>query len=489
MIHKEVFQKEILTFFPREFLITAAIAPLREENGSIVIFGAKESEGSAVEAGLALKKSIKFIEADELEVRRFVSEHYGLETSRQEAIDEFGDRIDNIKSLEEQANDAPLVRLVSDILMNACRKRASDIHIEPHEDATVIRFRIDGVLAETDRLPLALNTAIVSRIKILSRLDIAQTRLPQDGRVALNVGGRELDLRVSTIPTPHGERVVLRLLDRSSVRFGMEELGLDGALLSKWKDTIFQPHGIVLVTGPTGSGKTTTLYAAIETLRSGKVNILTVEDPVEYQLDGIGQIQVNPKINLTFAAGLRSILRQDPDIIMVGEIRDDETALIAVQSALTGHLVLSTLHTNDSASASPRLLDMNIEPYLLASTLRGVLAQRLVRRLCQNCMLESKPNEIEIASLGLMNGEKIFRAKGCDKCDGSGYHGRIGIFEFMATSDKIRELILNRRPSSEIFESAYQSGMKSMKDDGVGKIRAGLTSPEEVIRVTEAPVV
>ncbi len=486
VIPRDRLQPGILSSFPREFLMTCALAPLGEEEGRIVVYGPKSSEGAARDIGLVRGRPVTFVEADAKDVRRFLSEHYDTGSSRQEAIEELEQSPADVRELEELANDAPVVRLVTAVLAKASERRASDVHIEPYEDETVIRFRIDGVLVEHDRLPRGLHPAVVSRIKILSRLDIAQTRHPQDGRVALPMAGRELDLRVSVIPTPHGERVVLRILDRGAVRLGLPDLGLEGRLLDSWKQVIAHPHGIVLVTGPTGSGKTTTLYAAVEILRSGRVNILTVEDPVEYQIEGIGQMQVNPRINLTFAAGLRSILRQDPDIIMVGEIRDDETALIAVQAALTGHLVLSTLHTNDAASAAPRLMDMNIEPYLLASTLRGVLGQRLVRRLCPDCRHRRAATPVEAMALGLPAGAEVFEPAGCPRCEGTGYRGRTGIFELLILDEKIRDLILARRPSSEILEAARRAGMRTLKEDGREKALSGLTSADEVIRTTEA---
>jgi general secretion pathway protein E len=486
VIHHERFDPAILTAFPREFLLASAVAPLREEEGTIVVCGGPESRGAAEEIGMLRGKAVHFLEEEAREVRRFVTEKYDTGSSRQEAIDEIEVDARDIRRLEELANDAPVVRFVAQVLQNAAERSASDVHVEPCEEESIIRFRIDGVLLEHDRVPRGLHAAVVSRIKILARLDIAETRRPQDGRITIGVGAREIDLRVSTVPTPSGERVVLRLLDRTSVRYGLEDLGLSGDALAAWTDLLRTPHGILLVTGPTGSGKTTTLYAAVQTLHSGRVNILTVEDPVEYRIDGIGQIQVNPRINLTFAAGLRSILRQDPDIIMVGEIRDGETAVIAVQAALTGHLVLSTLHTNDSATAAPRLVDMGVEPYLLASTIRGVLAQRLVRRLCPSCRRERRATHVEAAALGIPVDASVFEPVGCPACSGLGYRGRTGLFELLVISDEIRDLILARRPSSDILAAAHRRGLRTIREDGRIKALEGVSSPDEVIRVTEA---
>ncbi|MEK8023264.1 MAG: ATPase, T2SS/T4P/T4SS family [Candidatus Hydrogenedentota bacterium] len=486
MIHRERFDPRVLTSWPKEFLLTYAIAPLRDEDGKVIVFGSSDARAAAMEIGMLLDRDVSFVEAEAKDVRRFVMEKYDTGSGRQDAIEELERDGADVRELEELANDAPVVRLVGSFLQKAAEKRASDVHIEPYEDESVIRFRIDGVLSEQDRLPRGLHPGVVSRIKILGRLDIAQTRLPQDGRIALAMGGREIDLRVSTIPTPLGERVVLRLLDRSSVRYGMTDLGLDGETLTRWQELLGQPHGIILVTGPTGSGKTTSLYAALETLKSGRVNILTVEDPVEYQLQGIGQVQVNPRINLTFASGLRSLLRQDPDIIMVGEIRDSETAVIAVQAALTGHLVLSTLHTNDAASAPPRLQDMGIESYLLSSTMRGVMGQRLVRKLCMNCRQPVQVDRSDARALDLPEDTHVYRAAGCETCEGVGFKGRLGLFELMLVDDDVKDMILARRASGEILRAARKKGMKTIKEDGRDKVLRGLTTPSEIIRVTDA---
>ena len=484
-IHQQSFDPDLLTAWPREFLESHAVAPLRRTEGRVTVFGAESGYGAALEIGMLLGCEVDFVAGEGKEVRRFIAEKYDQGSSKQEAIAEL-DEPSSVKELEELANDAPVVRLVNHVLQQAVERRASDVHIEAYEDETLIRLRIDGVLLEYDRLPRGLHPGLVSRIKILARLDIAQTRLPQDGRIAISVAGREIDLRVSTIPTPLGERAVLRILDRSSVRFGLMELGMVQHDLDKWKEVIASPHGIILVTGPTGSGKTTTLYAAMGTLNTGRVNILTVEDPVEYLLKGVGQIQVNPRINLTFASGLRSILRQDPDVIMVGEIRDGETAKIAVQASLTGHLVLSTLHTNDAASASPRLMDMGVEPYLIGSTLRAVLAQRLVRVLCPACRQPAPIDHADAAALDIPADATVYRAVGCAQCDGLGFKGRTGIFELLPVEGEVRELIINGQSALHIGRAAREAGMRSMRDDSREKVLAGITTADEVMRATEA---
>jgi general secretion pathway protein E len=388
--------------------------------------------------------------------------------------------------LLEAEDAAPIIRLVNSLIFQAAKDGASDIHIEPFERASSIRFRIDGVMSEVLAPPRRLQAPIVSRIKVMARMNIAEKRLPQDGGIRTRVAGRELDIRVSTVPTAFGERVVLRLLDRSATLLGLEESGIAGDNLTALRRLIHQSHGIVLVTGPTGSGKTTTLYAALSEINSADKNIITIEDPVEYQLRGIGQIQVNPKIELSFASGLRSVLRQDPDVIMVGEIRDAETARIAVQAALTGHLVFSTLHTNDSFSAITRLLDMGIEPFLVSSSVIGIVAQRLVRRLCPHCSLPADPRDPTMAELGLTTRLESARlpGPGCEACRNSGYRGRLAIAEILLIDDDLRAGIMERTDAATLASRATARGMKTMREDGATKVRAGLTSAAEVLRVT-----
>ena len=366
-----------------------------------------------------------------------------------------------VEDLLETADDAPIIRMLNALLTQAARDGASDIHIEPYERHSSVRFRVDGSLREVVQPNRALHAALISRLKIMADLDISEKRLPQDGRISLRLGTRAIDVRVSTLPSAHGERAVLRLLDKSESKISLEAVGMQGDTLHRFTDLIAQPHGIVLVTGPTGSGKTTTLYAALSRLDATRNNIMTVEDPIEYELPGVGQTQVNSKIDLTFAKALRAILRQDPDIIMIGEIRDFETAQIAIQASLTGHLVLATLHTNDAASAVTRLTDMGVEPFLLSSSLLGVLAQRLVRKVCTHC-----------------------GGKGCEACGQTGYSGRTGVFELLVTNDAIRAQIHNQASEAEIRAAALADGMTLMRDDGERLIAAGITSREEVVRVT-----
>jgi len=417
----------------------------------------------------------------------------------QEVIEEIaetadGDLASNLEpqDLIDTSDEAPIIRFVNSLITKAYKERASDIHIEPFERSLVIRYRIDGILYEVLHPPLKAHAGIVSRIKIMAHLNIAEKRLPQDGRFRVRVAGRDIDIRVSSLPTAFGERVVLRLLDKSSGVLSLEDLGMAGAMLEQVNTMIGKSHGIFLVTGPTGSGKTTTLYAALTRLNDREKNIITVEDPIEYQLTGVGQIQVNAKIDLTFANGLRSILRQDPDIIMVGEIRDGETAEIAVQSALTGHMVFSTLHTNDAAGALTRLVEMGIEPFLAASCIVGVLAQRLVRRLCPHC---KEPVEVPAELLVGLRAEGLlgetgnfFEGRGCDRCLGTGYRGRTGIYELLRIDDSIRELLLQNRDAAGIKAAAVRMGMQPLRTAGIAKALSGEISLAEVLRVTQEEV-
>ncbi|HEY1611224.1 MAG TPA: type II secretion system ATPase GspE, partial [Paraburkholderia sp.] len=378
-----------------------------------------------------------------------------------------------VEDLLESEDDAPIIRMINALLTQAAREGASDIHIEPFENACVVRFRVDGTLRDVVRPKKALHGALISRIKIMAQLDIAEKRLPQDGRITLRVGGRPVDVRVSTLPTGHGERAVLRLLEKDAQRLNLERLGMAADTLAQFDRLIGRPHGIVLVTGPTGSGKTTTLYASMSRLETATTNIMTVEDPIEYDLSGIGQTQVNERIGMTFSRALRSILRQDPDIIMIGEIRDLETAQIAVQASLTGHLVLATLHTNDAASAVTRLTDMGVEPYLLASSLLGVLAQRLVRCLCPVC----KQARVE-------EGRTTWHPVGCEKCGQSGYAGRRGVYELLAIDESISALIHRNASDADILATGRAAGMRTLREDANRWLESGVTSVEEVMRVT-----
>ena len=396
---------------------------------------------------------------------------------------------EDIERLKDLASEAPVIRMVNLLISRAVEMRASDIHIEPFERKLKVRYRIDGVLREVDAPPTRLRAAVISRVKLMAKLNIAEMRLPQDGRIRLVIRGKEIDLRVSTVPSMHGESVVLRVLDKGSVALDFPTLGFEKQVLKSYLDLLDRPHGILLVTGPTGSGKTTTLYTSLLRLNTGERKILTVEDPIEYQLEGINQVQVKPQIGLGFANVLRSFLRQDPDVIMIGEIRDLETAEIAVQAALTGHKVLSTLHANDAATTITRLLDMGVEDYLLTSTVNGVVAQRLVRTLCGDCREPRPvlPEMVEQLQLGRVTGSDpitLYQATGCEHCNGSGYLGRTGLLELLVLSDPIRRLILRRAEAHEIKQAAVEAGMRTMYQDGVYKILAGTTTLEEVLRVT-----
>ena len=436
--------------------------------------------------------------ATESEIKKALNEHYGAKGSMEDLIKtidekklgiEAGKEID-AKKLQGIVEEPVVIKLVNLIIMQAIKEGASDIHIEPEEEVLKTRFRVDGMLHEISSPPKHLQSAIISRIKIMANLNIAERRTPQDGRFTVNLEGKQIDVRVSCVPTIYGENVVLRLLDVSTALLGLEQLGFSKEVLDKYNKLITRPHGIILVTGPTGSGKTTTLYASLAKINTVEKNIITIEDPVEYKLAGIRQIQINPKVDLTFSNGLRSILRQDPNIIMVGEMRDFQTAEIAIQAALTGHLVFSTLHTNDASGAVTRLIDMGVEPFLVSSSVIGVLAQRLVRTICKDCKEEYVPTEEELKDIGLLDEPrttniKFYKGKGCAKCMNTGYKGRIGIFELMIPDENIHNLIISKAPTEEIRKKAVASGMVVLKKDGIEKVKLGLTTVEEIVRVTE----
>ncbi len=390
--------------------------------------------------------------------------------------------------LEKEAGESPVIRYVNYIIQTAVKEGASDIHIEPADKKLKVRFRIDGELYEMMNPPASMAAAITSRLKIMANLDISERRLPQDGRIRCTVQGRKLDLRLSTLPNGHGEKVVMRILDTKSINVQLEDLGFDETTYQVWKHQIDMPHGILLVTGPTGSGKTTTLYSSLRQVDKVSMNVCTVEDPVEYHLDGITQTQTHDKIGMTFAAALRALLRQDPDVIMVGEIRDHETAHIAVQAALTGHLVLSTLHTNDAPSSITRLVNIGLEPFLVGAAINGVLAQRLVRRLCAHCKQQARPSEerAEYLQMQGMDPDGVFIAKGCDRCRNSGYSGRVGIYELLTVDDQLRDVIARNPNVAEFRRMCIERGMVTLREDGMRKVAKGLTTVEEVLRVTEA---
>ena len=438
------------------------------------------------EVHLKTRCDVKAVLASESSIRQAIDQHYGSTG----AMEEVAQAIKAAQRPQQEAaaaDEAPIIRLVNQLVLQAVKERASDIHLEPGEETLRTRFRIDGLLHEVQGPPLSLHAAVVSRVKVLAKLDIAEKRKPQDGRFQLAMEGREIDLRVSTVPTQLGEKVVMRLLDRAGMRFSLEQLGLEKRLRAQVERLFRLPHGILLVTGPTGSGKTTTLYAALNLINSMEKNIITIEDPVEYRLSGVNQVPINPKAEVTFASALRAFLRQDPDVIMVGEIRDRETAEIAIQAALTGHLVFSTLHTNDAPSSLTRLIDMGVESFLIASSVAGVLAQRLVRVICPKCKESYRPPASLASELeGQLTGElRFFRGNGCASCKQSGYTGRIGIFELLPMTDAIKALVGSKAPAHAIRAAARQAGMRTLREDGLAKALAGVTTLEEVLRVTQ----
>ncbi|MBK5264997.1 MAG: Flp pilus assembly complex ATPase component TadA [Alphaproteobacteria bacterium] len=450
---------------------------------------------------LAQSFDVEFV--DTVTFDKYLSQRYAMDGTAaavagsmhvgEDELDLLATDLPTADDLLDSADDAPAIRLINGIIAEAARQGVSDIHIEPYETGLVVRMRVDGVLRETLRMPPHVAPVVVSRIKVMARLDIAERRVPQDGRIGLTLGGKLLDVRVSTLPSRAGERVVLRILDKDNAGIDLDILGMTGIADRVFRDALSEPNGIILVTGPTGSGKTTTLYAGLRQLNDGTRNILTVEDPVEYAIDGVGQTQVNPKVGLTFAAGLRAILRQDPDVVMVGEIRDRETAEIAVQASLTGHLVLSTVHTNDAVGAITRMRDMKVEPFLLASTLRAVIAQRLVRRLCQHCREPVQADKSVSARLGFDLGTVVYRAHGCEQCNGTGYKGRIGVFEAVRIDDTIRRLINDGGDESIIARHVFLNA-PNLGSAARALVRDGQTTAEEAIRISrreevaEAPV-
>lgn len=449
---------------------------------------------------LATQLEIHVLAGRENEILEAIERSYGVGATSMEKIIEDTETVpeyqeedeENVDHLRDMASEGPVIRLVNLVITRAIELRASDIHFEPFEEQFRVRYRIDGVLHDVESPPKRLQAAVVSRVKIMAKLNIAERRLPQDGRIMLRVKGKEIDFRVSSIPTIHGESIVLRILDKSSIVLDIEKLGFPEDTMDGFQDLIQRPHGIILVTGPTGSGKTTTLYCALEKINSPEKKIITVEDPVEYQLRGINQIQVKPSIGLTFANSLRSIVRQDPDVILIGEIRDAETAEIAIHSALTGHLVLTTLHTNDAPSAITRLIDMGTEDYLLSSTVIGILAQRLVRVACPYCRETYSPSPAVLKEMKLnssdLAGLKISEVKGCEKCSNTGYWGRTGIYEFLKMTDDVQKLILGKKDSNIIKEAARKNGLRTLREDGWLKVKQGITTISEVLRVTQEEV-
>ena len=492
--------QDLLLKIPLKIASKFKVIPVKEENGHILVAVTDPYDIQMLdELSLILGKKVKPLLTAEDEILGYIKRYYGVGAdtvarmvaeSGSAAVEKNGE----FKEIEEiddaaMAQDTSIIQFVNQIFVEALKERATDIHLEPQQKGLKIRFRVDGNLRDVP-IPPALKYfrgAIVSRIKIMAEMNIAERRLPQDGRIEMKSGGKHIDCRVSTIPTLYGEGVVLRILDKTSVRYGLKELGMLPDTLVKFEKLIERPYGIILVTGPTGSGKTTTLYSALSKINSPERKIMTVEEPVEYSVDGINQIPVNNKIGLTFAKGLRHILRHDPDIIMVGEIRDLETAEIAIRASLTGHLVFATLHTNDAAGAATRLIDMGIEPYLVASSVVGILAQRLIRVIDEKCKTEYQPDKEYLKDLhfNLVNGEKFYKGKGCDNCLNTGYYGRSGIYELLVMNEALKKIIMDRAMTSEIKAAAIANGMRTLREDGWEKVKRGVTTIDEIIKVTQ----
>ncbi|MDO8445487.1 MAG: type II secretion system ATPase GspE [Deltaproteobacteria bacterium] len=491
--------RSLIKNLPFSYAKRYSLLPVRKEDGTIVVASSKPEDFQPIDdLRVLLNSPVKVIFMEEKVLLDLINRvyHEAANVDAGTMVIEELQELEETKDLLESADEAPVVRMVNSLLSKGLQKRASDIHFEPFERDARVRFRVDGILHEIQSIQKGIYPSVVSRVKVIAGMNVAEKRLPQDGGIRVRIAGKDVDIRASTIPTSFGERVVLRLLDRERVLIGLEDLGLSPEMLKGYERQIGRPHGILLITGPTGSGKTTSLYASLASIKSEEKNILTVEDPIEYQLKGIGQMQINPKVGLTFAKGLRHILRQDPDIIMVGEIRDRETAEMAIQAALTGHLVLSTLHTNDSAGAITRLVDMSIEPFLVSSSLIGVMAQRLVRVLCPRCKEAYQPTEDELALIGItppspplikggIGGGVFYRKTGCEECLGTGYIGRKGIYELLDVDDDIRKVILQGGDSRSVRTEADRKGMKRMISDGADKVLQGVTSIEEVLRVTQ----
>lgn len=488
---------------PINFAKQARVLPLQLEGESVVLVVGDPLDTAALDhARMLLRRNVSIrlavgstiVDAINSVYDRAINEAEQLvDEMEAQDLDSVAQDLEEPQDLLEGTDDeAPVIRLINSLLFRAAKERASDIHIEPMERELVVRFRIDGVLQEIIKPPKKFQNSLLSRVKIMAELNIAEKRLPQDGRIRIKLAGRDIDIRVSCIPTTNGERIVMRLLDKNATLLDLAEIGMSVKTLASIDQVIRRPHGIILVTGPTGSGKTTTLYGALSRINTPDLNILTVEDPVEYQLKGIGQMAISPKIGLTFAAGLRSFLRQDPDVIMVGEIRDKETAEIAIQASLTGHLVFSTVHTNDSAGAVTRLVDMGVEPFLVASSLTAILAQRLVRRVCPECREAYEPTDEELREVGLSRAHmaeagitRVYRAQGCPSCNRLGYRGRTGIYEFLPVDDDIRQLVLKNVDSSTIKRKATEHGMRTLIDDGARKVLLGETTIAEVLSITQ----
>lgn len=501
-IDTEEVDRRLLERIPIGFAKKFELLPIKRDNGHVVVATSNPLNLSPLDdLRIIFGSDVRPVVVPSRGILNCINQVYDrasnsaeqvIEDMNGEDLGQLASELEEPEDILEATDEAPIIRLVNSLLFQAVKEGASDIHLEPFEREISIRYRIDGILYNILSPPKRLQSSIISRIKIMASLNIAEKRLPQDGRIGLKIAGKEVDIRVSVVPTAHGERVVLRLLDKSSKLLNLEDIGLSGDELKEINRLIHMSHGIVLVTGPTGSGKTTTLYAALSKINSPDKNIITIEDPIEYQIKGIGQMQVNPKIDLTFANGLRSILRQDPDVIMVGEIRDLVTAEIAIHASLTGHLVFSTLHTNDSSGAITRLIDMGIEPFLVSSAIVAIAAQRLVRVICMECRQVYIPSEDELSKLSLRRGDlgssNFYYGKGCPACMNRGYKGRTGIYEILLMDDELRQMILGRSDSSTIKNRAHEKGMRILKEDGAKKIIAGITTTEEVLRVTQEDI-
>tara|TARA_B100001971_G_scaffold16893_1_gene13126 strand:- start:3705 stop:5375 length:1671 start_codon:yes stop_codon:yes gene_type:complete len=486
-------ETDAIQTLPSRFVYRNHLAPIARENGTLKVatsdpFNLYVFDEIKLLTGLEVRPVL----APRAEIGKVIKDHYGVggDTIEEMAGEDdlsFAGSDDDSQDLLQMAQEASVIKLVNEIILEAINERASDIHIEPFERTLSIRYRIDGVLQEA-AVPPQINqfkAAIISRVKILSNMNIAERRLPQDGRIKFSVGSRQVDVRVSVIPMIFGEGVVMRILDKATVLYSLPELGLDEETFAQFQTLIKKPHGILLVTGPTGSGKTTTLYAALNAIVGTEKKVITTEDPVEYNLDGVNQIPVDHKVGMSFAVGLRSILRHDPDVVMIGEIRDLETAQAATQASLTGHLVLSTLHTNDAASAATRLIDMGVEPFLVSSTLSGVMAQRLVRVICPDCKTEKDPGEAKLPkTANFSKGDKLFHGSGCRQCRKSGYRGRTGLYELLMMNEELGEKIIQRVASSELVQIGRANGMRLLSEDGWGKVKQGITTLDEVMRVT-----
>lgn len=478
--------ESILRLISEEYARENLVVPVTFEDGKLIVAVADPLNYYVVDdLRLMTGYNVKMMMATSSEIETAISRYYGINRSLDQIILNYSENKED--DVGSEADDTPLIRLVNQLLISAVKQNASDIHIDPHENEVLVRFRVDGVLGIEKRFPKIMEKQLLSRFKIISNLDITENRRPQDGRIKMVIENTQLDLRVSTLPTVNGEKLVLRLLNLKNSLSSMNKLGLNEVSLKKFYKLISNPNGIILVSGPTGSGKSSTLYACLNELNKEDVNIITVEDPVELQIKGINQVQVNPDIGLTFANGLRSILRQDPNVIMIGEIRDTETAQIAVRASLTGHLVLSTIHTNDSIGTITRLIDMGIDPFLVASSLTGVVAQRLVRRTCRECgeWKEASEREKELFKSVGMKIEKVFIGKGCPACNYKGYSGRIAIFEILEINDRIRSLINNKGTEQDIKREAIKNNIRFLIQDGFEKVIQGITTTEEVLRVTE----